>query len=308
MMVATTMRDQRVVRSIMWFVLVAAVVLTSACSAVRFGYGQVPTIAYHWLDGWVDFDDAQGAKAREALDAMLRWHRRTQLPDYAQWLDKTAAEMPRGDVTADEVCRNAKELEARWFALVDHLAPAASELAASLSDAQLARLQKRFDEGMKRYRDEHGKGDAKAREKASLERAVSRSETIYGSIDDAQRALLAQAAKTPLWDPEVVIAERKQRVRELIEIVKDGRRAAQEGPREPALAKLRVSLREWAGQGVQSPREEYRAFQKRMQEASCALSAQVHNAGGAAVRQAAREKLAGWAGDAKALADNGDPR
>jgi hypothetical protein len=307
MMVATTMRDQRVVRSIMWFVLVVAVVLTSACSAVRFGYGQVPTIAYYWLDGWVDFDDAQGPKAREALDAAHRWHRRTQLPDYAQWLDKTAAEMPRGDITADEVCRAGKELEARWFALVDHLAPAAAELAASLSDAQLAHLQKRFDEGLKRYRDEHGKGDAKAREKASLERAVSRSETIYGSLDEAQKALLAQAAKTPLWDPEIVIAERKQRVRELIEIVKDGRRAVQEGPREPALAKLRVALREWAGHGVQSPREEYRAFQKRMQEASCALSAQVHNAGGAAVRQAAREKLASWAGDAKALAD-GDPR
>jgi hypothetical protein len=59
---------------------------------------------------------------------------------------------------------------------------------------------------------------------------------------------------------------------------------------------------------VQSPRADYRAFQKRMQEASCALSAQVHNAGGVAVRKAAREKLESWAADAKSLADNGDPR
>jgi Family of unknown function (DUF6279) len=308
MMVRTTIREQRVVRSIIGFVLVVAVVLTSACSAVRLGYGQVPTLAYHWLDGWVDFDDTQGAKARDALEAMHRWHRRTQLPDYARWLEKTAAEMPRGDITADEVCRAGKDLEARWFALVDHLAPAAAELMSSLSDAQIARLEKRFDEGLKRFRDEHGKGDAKAREKASLERGVSRSETIYGSIDDAQRALLAQAAKTPLWDPEIVIVERKQRVRDLIDIAKEGRRAVQEGPRDAALAKLRLSLRDWAEQGVQSPRADYRAFQKRMQEASCALSAQVHNAGGTAVRQAAREKLASWAADAKALADNGDPR
>ena len=308
-MVMTTMRDQRAMRSIIGFVLVVAVVLiATACSAIRLGYGQVPMLAYRWLDGWVDFDDAQEAKVREALEAMHRWHRRTQLPDSAQWLEKTAAEMPRGDITGDEVCRSAKDLEARWFALVDHLSPAAAELAASLTDAQLAHLQKRFDEGMKKYRDEHGKGDAKAREKASLERSVSRSETFYGSLDEPQKALLAQAAKTPLWEPEVVIAERKQRVRELVEIIKDGRRAAQEGPRDEALAKLRVSLREWAGQGVQSPRADYRAFQKRMQEASCALTAQVHNAGGPAVRQAARAKLEGWAADAKALADNGDPR
>lgn len=301
-MMTTTMRDQRVMRSIMWFVLVLAVALTSACSAIRFGYGQVPTFAYHWLDGWIDFDDAQATKARDALDAMHRWHRRTQLPDYAQWLTKTAAEMARGDVTADEVCRSGKELEARWFALVDHLSPAAAELMASLSDKQIARLEKRFDEGLKRFRDDYAKGDAKAREEKSLERAVSRSETIYGSLDDAQKAVLEQHVKTPLWDPEIVIVERKQRIRDLIEIVKDGRRAVQDGPRDAALAKLRVSLRDWAEGGVQSPRADYRAFQKRMQEASCALSAKVHNAGGAAVRQAARQKLEGWAGDAKALA------
>lgn len=307
-MVRTTMRDQRAVRSIIGFMLVVAVLLTSACSAVRLGYGQVPTLAYHWLDSWVDFDDVQGAKAREALEAMHRWHRRTQLPDYAQWLTKTAAEMPRANLTADEVCGAGKDLEARWFALIDQMMPAAAELAASLNDAQIVRIQKRFDEGLKRYRDEYTKDDPQTREKKSLERTVSRSETIYGSLDEAQIALLAKAAKTPLWDPEIVIAERKQRVRELVDIVKEGRRAAQEGPRDAALAKLRVSLREWAGQGIRSPRADYRAFQKRMQEASCALSAQVHNAGGAPVRQAAREKFESWAGDAKSLAGNSDPR
>ncbi len=323
-----TIRERGVVRSIMGFVLVAILVLTSACSTIRLGYGQAPTLLYHWLDGWVDFDDAQQAKVREALDAMLVWHRRTQLPDYARWLSKTAAEAPRDNLTADEMCRTGKDLEARWFALIDHLMPAAADLAASLSDAQIARIQKRFDEGLERYREEFAIPDAKEREKKALERAISRSENFYGSLDDAQKAVLAASVKTPGYDPEAVITERRHRVRELVEIVREGRRAVQEGlsaapgrseaaeapprgaasaserggPREAALAKLRVALREWTAHGVQSPRAEYRALQTRMQQASCALSAKVHNAGGASVRQAAREKLESWAADAKVLA------
>ena len=48
------------------------------------------------------------------------------------------------------------------------------------------------------------------------------------------------------------------------------------------------------------------AFEKRMQEANCDLSAQVHNVAGAPVRQAARERLKGWETDARALAAAAD--
>ena len=286
---------------IIGFVILVALALLSACSTIRLGYGQAPTLAYHWLDSWVGFDDVQAPKAREALDATMTWHRRTQLPDYAQWLDRTAATVTR-EVTADEVCRAGKDVEVRWFAFLDQLMPHATELAASLSDAQLARIQKRFDEGLKRFRDEYAKDDPQAREEANLKRMVSRSETLYATLDAAQTAVLAKAAKTAMFDPESILAERKLRQRELMEILKEGRRAVQAGPRDTALVQLRAALRQWAQEGVQSPRPAYRAYQQRSQEANCVLSAQVHNAGGAAVRQAARDKLKGWEADARALA------
>ena len=66
-----------------WPGLLAA--LPSAAAA-RCGsaYNQAPTLAYWWLDGYVDFDDRAGAArcARRSTD-WFDWHRATQLPDYA---------------------------------------------------------------------------------------------------------------------------------------------------------------------------------------------------------------------------------
>lgn len=292
---------QAMQRAIIGLTVVILAVLTSACSTIRFGYGQAPTLAYHWMDSWVDFDEPQGVKATDALQGMLGWHRRTQLPDYAQWLSRAASQMAR-DTTPDEVCRLGDEIGERWVALAEHLLPAVATIGVSLSDAQFARMQKRFDESVKRFRDDYAKPDAKEREQTALKRLVQRSEMVYGSLDDAQMAVLTKAAKTPTFDPDMVLAERTLRQRELMQMLKDARRAAQAGPREAAVDKLRAGLREWAQQGVQSARPEYRAQQKRIKDNNCTLSAQVHNVGGPEVRQAARERLENWAADARSLA------
>jgi hypothetical protein len=293
-------------RVIIGVVLAALALLTSACSTIRLGYGQAPTLMYHWLDSWVDFDDAQGAKAREAFDDLLRWHRRTQLPDYAQWLSANAARMDK-DVSGEQMCGFARELEGRWVRVVDRLMPAAADLAVSLSDKQLARVQKRFGESLERFREEYAARDERAREEADYKRSVSRSEWIYGSLDDAQLAVLAKAAKTAYFDADAVVAERKLRQSELLKMIRDARAATKDGARDDVVAKLQVSLKTWAEQGMRSARPEYRAQQQRMQERNCELSAQVHNAGGADVRKAGRAKLEEWAADARALAE-ADPR
>jgi hypothetical protein len=64
--------------------LSAALVLVSGCSAIGLVYKQADTLAFRWLDRYADFDDAQSLRVREAIAAWFSWHRRTQLPDYAE--------------------------------------------------------------------------------------------------------------------------------------------------------------------------------------------------------------------------------
>ena len=63
--------------------LCVAMAVSAGCSALRFGYNQASDLAYWWLDGYVDFNDAQSVLARNAIASWFAWHRGTQLPDYA---------------------------------------------------------------------------------------------------------------------------------------------------------------------------------------------------------------------------------
>jgi len=49
--------------------MLAATLLLSGCGvALRLGYNQGPSLAFRWLDGYAEFDDAQSLRVRGALD------------------------------------------------------------------------------------------------------------------------------------------------------------------------------------------------------------------------------------------------
>ena len=78
-------------------------VLLAGCSAVQTGYNNAPTLLYWWLDGYIDFNDAQARPVRESLDALHTWHRRQELPAYAEWLGRLQ-QQAGGTVTPEQVC------------------------------------------------------------------------------------------------------------------------------------------------------------------------------------------------------------
>ena len=51
--------------------MLAVSVLFSGCGlALRLGYNQGPSLAFRWLDGYAEFDDAQSLRVRTALDGL----------------------------------------------------------------------------------------------------------------------------------------------------------------------------------------------------------------------------------------------
>ena len=81
MITFTAMRRPIAVKTIIIGLLA---LLLSGCSAVRLGYDNGPSLALWWLDGYLDLDRSQEARAKPLLEAWFAWHRATQLPDYAQ--------------------------------------------------------------------------------------------------------------------------------------------------------------------------------------------------------------------------------
>ena len=269
------------------------------CSAVRLGYSQAPELTYWWLDGYADFNDAQTPRVRDELGAFFRWHRATQLPDYAALLTK-AQQQVLEPITPAQACQWYEDVLGRFDTAFERALPAAAELVLTATPQQLLHVERRFAKGNDELRSEHAQRNPAERAKAAAKRLIERAESVYGRLDDAQRASLTGAVSDSPLDVEVWLAERKARQQDLLQTVK--RLIAETAGSDQVQAALRTLVE----RSRRSPRGVYRGYQQRLTQHNCALAAQTHNLSTPAQRRFAALKLKGWEDDLRALA--ADPR
>jgi hypothetical protein len=268
--------------------LCAAALLLAGCSALRFAYNQGHEFVYWWLDGYADFDDAQTARVREAIDGWFRWNRGTQLGDYAALLARAEEEIAH-DASAEQMCRWNGAVRERALRAFDAAVPAIAAIAPSLSAAQLEHIGQRFAERNADFRHDYRlDDDAAAQQRAALERTLDRAETLYGRLDDAQRERLARGVAGSPFDGSVWLAERRARQADILDTL---RRLGRE---RLAPAEAQQAVRAVAERMAQSPRPAYRSYEQTLTQYQCTVAAELHNATTPAQRQAAQRKLRGW--------------
>ena len=277
------------------WIIGASVLLLAGCSAVRLAYNQAPHLMYWWLNGYVEFDTEQGERARDALADWFAWHRATQLSDYAGLL-VTAQRQILNDVTPGEVCQWADELRKRIEAGYEQSVPAVAEMVRSFKPQQLQRVERRYRKADEEFRDEYLQATRAEQIEESNKRAISRAESIYGDLNDAQRALLLQGIADSPFDPERWLAERQLRQREIVDTLR-----SLQAQRADA-ARTEAALRMFAAHAALSPRPDYRDYQKRLFDHNCRLIARLHNGTTPTQRRRGADKLKGWEEDLRALA------
>lgn len=272
--------------------------LLGGCSSLRFGYGQAETFAFRWIDAYADFDDAQSARVRDRVRDWFAWHRRTQLDGYADLLLRIDAAVP-ADTSAERVCGWWDEVRRHMDVALEQAAPAIAEVAVSLKPAQLEHVQRTFSKKNREYRDDYLQPDPARRSKEAVKRAVKRAETLYGDVDDGQRALIGKGLVDSPFDPQVSLEERQRRQQDTLQLL----RHLSSGPvdADAALAEVRA----WVHRTDRSPREAYRRYAERLVQANCRLAADIHNATTPTQRIAASKRLKVWAADLRALAADG---
>lgn len=275
--------------------LCVALTLTAGCSALRFGYNQAADLAYWWLDGYVDFNDAQTVKVRDGLAGWFAWHRSTQLPDYTQLLVRAQAEV-LVDSTPARVCEWWTTLGTRMDSAFERAVPVGADLMLGIGAKQIQHMERRYAKANDEFRDEFLQGDPAKRRKVSIDRAIERAELLYGTLVDAQREKVARTVARSPFDAEMWFSERKRRQQDALQML---RRLSNEGAdRDKAEAALRAYIERWR----RSPREDYRRYSEALSQFNCAFAATLHNSTSVAQRQTAAQKLKGWEGDARALA------
>jgi hypothetical protein len=275
--------------------LVVAMALGACGIAVRLGYNQGPSLAFRWLDSYAELNDAQSLRVRTGLDEWFAWHRRTQLPDYAELLARARAEVAE-PVTTERMCAWGREIRARIEAGLEHAAPVLAEVAPTLSLQQIASIEKRYVEKNGEYRDDFLDRVPAKRKKAAVRREVERAELLYGGLDDAQREFVAAAVARSPWDGDLAYAERLHRQRDLLNVL----RRLSTGRAGPSQAD--AEIRAYVQRVEHSPREEYRRYAERVADFNCEFAAALHNRTSGEQRRVAARRLKGYEDELRALA------
>jgi Family of unknown function (DUF6279) len=290
-----------------WRAIIGAALVGFAltgCSVLRIGYGQAPTLAGWWIDSYADLDSAQSTRLREGIDQWFDWHRRTEMPLYAQLLARAQREVMEPTLTPAALCAWRDEAQRRADAATEQAVPALAALVATLTPAQVRHIERQLAKKGEEMRADFAHPDRAERAQASFKRTLERYENLYGRLDEAQRAKLGQMLAASTFDPERWLAERERRNRDLVATLNSVVNASNvdAGVRR---RQAESAVRLLAERAQRSPRADYRAYQERLSLDNCALAAVMHNSMSAAQRQQARAKLKGWEDDVRWIANNG---
>ena len=284
----------------------ALAVLLTGCSVLRIAYSQAPTLAYWWIDGYVDLNDAQSAKLRDAIDRWFEWHRRTELPRYAALLARAQREVMEPTLSAAQLCAWRDEAQRRLDAALDEATPAFAALMLTLTPEQIRHMQAKMAKSSEELKRDFAQADKAERARGAFKRTLERYENLYGKLDEAQRKKLGELLAASPFDAERWLAERERRNAELIALLTTVAASGRDAEAARAQAQAQAAVRVLAERALRSPRPDHRAYQERLTQENCALAAAMHNATTSAQRQYARNKLKGWEDDVRLVVAGGN--
>jgi hypothetical protein len=178
----------RWLRSLFLLVLFA---LLGSCSTARLGYSNADTLAYWWLDDYVDFRSSQKAEVKSELAQMLTWHRTTQLPQYAQLLTQVQSKLINNPEPS-EVAATIRQVEQFSQAILLKALPEITDIALSIDESQKVFLARKFEKNNESYRKKYLKLSSEKLAKQRLEKIINQADDWLGSVSREQELMINQ--------------------------------------------------------------------------------------------------------------------
>jgi hypothetical protein len=262
--------------------------LLQGCSAIKIAYNNAPDLLYWWLDGYLDFNEAQTPKVREDIARLHQWHRTNELPRYADLVQRLEKMLPE-PWTPDAVCAVIAEMEGRFSALTAQAEPAVVSLAMTITPEQLQHMERKYGKTDAEYRNDWLKltpGEQKAKRfDATLERV----EMIYGSLDSAQKAVIRRELDQSSFDAQLIYNERQRRQQDAVQTL---RKVTTE---KMSYDDARAAMRGYLQRSMRSPDPVYRQYAERLRSESCKRVAAAHDSTTPAQRDIAVRRLQSYA-------------
>jgi len=274
--------------------LLVLAALLHACSAAKLAYNQAPTLAYLYLDGYLDFNDAQSLQVKAELTKFQAWHRQTQLAGYIDLLQKIQQKLPQ-DMTASQACEVFADVRQKALVMADYAQTATASVAGTFTQQQLDAMQRKFGKTNATWREDYLDGSAKDMLEKRQKSAIKRSDMLYGSVNDKQRSLMTQQIEKSSFSAAQNYAERQRRQKDVLQTVSK----VMANPQDPAINQQ--DMRNLLTRSITSPNAAHRSYVEQVTQDGCASFAELHNTTTPDQRKKAVQVLAGYEQDFKSL-------
>lgn len=270
-------------------------VFLSGCSAIKIGYNNAPSLTYWWLDSYIDFQEAQTRQVREGLAALHAWHRKHELPAYAETL-RRMQRLAAGPVTPAQICDVGAQVRSHLQRLGAQSEPVLTALTPTLRPEQLRHLALQFDKRNRKWREEWLDNTPAERQAKRLKLALERAEMFYGRLEEAQLGLLRNSMAASSFDAKLAYREALRRQQDILQILTEHSGA-------PARSThIKAEVLALIGRSLDSPDPLYRRYVEKMLTDSCHMLAALHNSASPAQRENAISRIGGYEEDVRALA------
>jgi hypothetical protein len=229
-------------RPLKFAVLALAALLATACTLTQVIYSNVP-LAYNnaapmlsWMVAdYVEMSDDQKEFVRDRVARAFAWHRARELPEYRAFFERVLVQSA-DTISVEEAAAAQRDLRDYYHRALERLLPDMAEFLVRLDSLQAKQMEQRFNKENRRMVGEVNDGSPAERGEKRAERFVAHLEQFTGSLDDAQRAIVAAyvAGQAEMIDERLV--DRRYRQAGILRIVQA------KPSRDEAIAELRRLL------------------------------------------------------------------
>lgn len=179
-----------------WRRIVLAVLLLglASCSSTTFFYNRLDFLVPWYVEDYVDLDRMQEVFLEEQLNPFLTWHRREELPRYAQTLDfiEDAVSDP---LEQEELEALQEDFEAAYRRLEARGLQWMLALGGELTDEQMEEFLDSLEERQEEFEEEYLDRDTEEFVEDSYDNLVDNLEEYLGRLGKEQKAVAQRAAE-----------------------------------------------------------------------------------------------------------------
>ena len=167
----------------------SCLVLLNSCT-IRLSYHLLDNIMMWELNQYASLKGQQKKDARQAIDDFHKWHRQTQLDDYADYLENLKSQMLAGPVSAKFLHKESDKLQNMLDVSADKILPSVTDVAATLSEDQIQQVLEKLKDDREEYRKDYIDADDEKIQKRRIRDLTRYIGGFFGRFTEEQKQRL----------------------------------------------------------------------------------------------------------------------